>query len=117
MTNDVSTGGTPGYPELQPRAYAASRERVFDGALATARVMRGWRVTSADATAGEIRAVASVFLTPFRDDVTIQVSEEDGAVIVNMRSASRVGRADLGVNARRIRAYLKALDACLSGES
>jgi uncharacterized protein (DUF1499 family) len=47
--------------------------------------------------------------------VTIRVSEERGHAVVNVRSRSRVGRGDLGVNARRIRAYLRALDARLTG--
>jgi len=54
--------------------------------------------------------VADVFLTPFKDDVTVSVTEKAGRTVVNVRSRSRVGRADLGVNARRIRAYLRALD-------
>jgi uncharacterized protein (DUF1499 family) len=115
--NDVRTGATPEYPDLQPRVYTLPRGRVFDAAAATARAMPGWSVTAVDPDAGEIRAVAHVRWTPFCDDVTVHVSEERGHVIVNVRSRSRVGRGDLGVNARRIRAYLRALDARLAGRT
>jgi uncharacterized protein (DUF1499 family) len=71
-------------------------------------------VTSVDPDAGVIQAVAHVRWTPFRDDVTVRVSEERGQVAVTVRSRSRVGRGDLGVNARRIHAYLRALDARLA---
>jgi uncharacterized protein (DUF1499 family) len=115
--NDVSTGATPEYPDLQPRVYSLPRGRVFDAAVATARATPGWSVTSVDPDAGVIQAVAHVRWTPFRDDVTLRVTEERGQVVVNVRSRSRVGRGDLGVNARRIRAYLRALDARLAGAS
>jgi len=109
--NDVSTGAAPEYPDLQPRVYTLSRDPVFEAAAATARATSGWGVTSVDPAAGEIHAVAHVRWTPFRDDVTIRVTEEHDQAVVNVRSRSRVGRGDLGVNARRIRAYLRALDA------
>jgi uncharacterized protein (DUF1499 family) len=35
---------------------------------------------------------------------------------VDVRSVSRVGRSDLGTNARRIRGFVAALRAALSGE-
>jgi uncharacterized protein (DUF1499 family) len=114
--NDVSTGGTPEYPDLQPRRYDLPRARVWEAALATARGMRGWEIAASDASSGEIRAVAHVFLTPFKDDVTVRVTEDAGKAIVNVRSRSRVGRSDLGVNARRIRVYLRVLDARLARE-
>jgi uncharacterized protein (DUF1499 family) len=113
--SDVRTGGTPEYPDLQPRRYDRPRERVWDAALATARSRRGWEITANDPATGEIHAVADVFLTPFKDDVTVQVTAAGGESVVNVRSRSRVGRADLGVNARRIRAYLRALDERLAG--
>jgi uncharacterized protein (DUF1499 family) len=111
--NDVSTGATPEYPDLQPRAYPLPRARVFDAAAAVARGSAGWTVSAVDPDAGVIEAVAHVRWTPFRDDVTIRVTAEGDRVVVNLRSRSRVGRGDLGVNARRIRAYLNALDAQL----
>jgi len=36
---------------------------------------------------------------------------------VDIRSVSRVGRSDLGTNARRIRGFLETLRAALPGEA
>jgi uncharacterized protein (DUF1499 family) len=108
--NDVTTGETPDYPDLQPRRYAQDPPTVFRAARATAAGMRGWRITAADPVAGTVQAEARVLLTPFTDDVTIRVRPADGGSQVVVRSRSRVGRGDLGVNARRIRAFLRALD-------
>jgi uncharacterized protein (DUF1499 family) len=44
------------------------------------------------------------------DDVVIRVEDQAGATVVNVRSASRVGRGDFGQNARNVRAFLAELD-------
>ena len=49
----------------------------------------------------------------FKDDIAIRIRPAPDASpnrsIVDVRSKSRVGRGDLGTNARRIRAYLERL--------
>ena len=97
--NDVRTGATPEYPQLQPQRFAKPADQVFAAALATAREM-GLEVTSAEK--GEIRAVATTRILRFKDDVTITVAADGQGAIVNVRSKSRIGKGDLGANARRI---------------
>ena len=38
----------------------------------------------------------------FKDDITVSAAREGDAVVVNIRSRSRIGLGDLGTNARRI---------------
>ena len=95
----MRTGATPEYPELQAQRFAKPADQVFAAALATAREM-GLEVTSAEK--GEIRAVATTRIMRFKDDVTITVGA-DGTV--NVHSRSRIGKGDLGANARRIRDF------------
>jgi uncharacterized protein (DUF1499 family) len=94
--NDVRTGATPEYPQLQAQRFARPADEVFAAALATAREM-GLEVTSAEN--GQIHAVATTRIMRFKDDVTITVGR-DGTV--NVHSRSRIGKGDLGANARRI---------------
>jgi uncharacterized protein (DUF1499 family) len=49
---------------------------------------------------------------PFTDEVTVWVQREGDETVVNVRSRSllRRARADFGVNARRVRAFLRVLD-------
>ncbi len=54
---------------------------------------------------GEIQAVATTRLCRFKDDVTVTVQPEGAGVVVNVRSHSRIGKGDLGANARRIRLF------------
>ena len=45
----------------------------------------------------------------FTDDIVVRVAEADAGSRIDVRSASRHWRSDLGVNAARIRTYLAAL--------
>ena len=108
MINDVTTGETPEYPDLQPQRFEAEYDRVFDVARDAAASI-GVAITSADRDAGEIRGVATTRVFRFKDDVTITLTRDGNATIVNIRSASRVGKSDLGKNAKRIRKLQAAL--------
>jgi uncharacterized protein (DUF1499 family) len=102
--NDVTTGETPEYADLQPQRIDAPPARVFDAALASAQAL-GWDVAATDRDAGRIEAVATTRVFRFKDDVTITVAPEGSGSVVNIRSHSRVGKGDLGTNARRIRRF------------
>lgn len=102
--NDVKTGETPEYADLLPQQFKQPYDRVFDAALTAADAM-GWEVTIQDRDKGEIRAVATTRVFRFKDDVTIMIGREGEDVVVNVRSHSRVGKGDLGTNARRIRQF------------
>jgi uncharacterized protein (DUF1499 family) len=106
--NDVQTGATPQYADLQPQRFNQPFNHVFEAALATTQTL-GWKVTSQDRNQGEIRAVATTTVMRFKDDVTITISHEGEGVLVNIRSRSRIGKGDWGTNARRIRRFQAAL--------
>lgn len=103
--NDVTTGATPEYPDLQPQRFAAPVERVFDAASAVARATANWELTKEDRATGVIEAVATTPLMRFKDDVTITVARDGEQTKVVVRSRSRVGKGDLGANAKRIRKF------------
>jgi Protein of unknown function (DUF1499) len=98
-------------PRLRGRDYAVPFTTVWNAALETARARKRWTVTQADARRGEIQAEARTALWRFVDDVWIRISlDELGQTRVDVSSESRVGRGDLGANARRIARFLHALD-------
>ena len=111
--NDVTTGATPEYPELQTQRFARAPIEVFDAALATAREME-LEITSHSTEKGEIHAVATTRLLRFKDDVTINIGREGQVATVKVRSRSRIGKGDLGANARRIRDFQAALNRRLA---
>src|SRR5262249_26773192 len=83
-------------------------------ALARARQVAqqmGWTVTQVDPAAGTLEAIATSRLFGFHDDVVVRVRPAgDGGSRVDVRSKSRDGKGDLGVNAARIRSYVTALE-------
>jgi uncharacterized protein (DUF1499 family) len=69
-----------------------------------------WTVMTSRSEAGEIRAGAATRVHRIADDVTIRLVERNDAAVVHVRSASRVGRRDVGQNARNVRAFFAELD-------
>jgi uncharacterized protein (DUF1499 family) len=110
--NDVRTGATPEYPELQAQRFARPVGLVFDAVLETAQEMQ-LEITAKSVDKGEIQAVATTPVLRFKDDVTITVRRIDDATTVNVHSHSRIGKGDLGANARRIREFQARLAARL----
>jgi uncharacterized protein (DUF1499 family) len=97
------------YPDIKPLLLALPQALAFDRALATARGM-GWTIVDANAREGRIEATATTFWFGFKDDVVIRIREAPGGGSrVDVRSESRVGLSDIGVNAARIRSYLRNL--------
>src|SRR5262249_35138288 len=68
--NDVRTGETPEYPDIQPQRFNQPPDKVFAAALAVAQAS-GWEIRLSDAQQGVIEAVATTRLLKFKDDVTI----------------------------------------------
>jgi uncharacterized protein (DUF1499 family) len=109
LTRNVADTATN--PRLSGRTYAVPFAAVWDAALAEARAMPRWTVAEPDARTGTIRAEARTLLWRFTDDVVVRVSLDDGGMTrVDVRSSSRVGRGDLGANARRVARFLHRVD-------
>ena len=114
--NDIRTGETPEYPDLQVQRFAGRQKvEVFNAVLDVAQEME-WEIREANADLGLVEAVATVPVFRFRDDVTVTLSEADRVIEVHVRSRSRVGKSDLGENARRIRKFQGRLSARLAGQ-
>ena len=94
------------YPDIGPVTLNLPPAQAFEKALAAVRTM-GWDLVGSDASAGRIEATDTTFWFHFRDDVVVRVRPANGGSRVDVRSLSRVGRGDIGTNAKRIRAYLR----------
>jgi uncharacterized protein (DUF1499 family) len=97
-----------GYPDLGPLELAMDPDRVFALAVSVVREM-GWEIVAENAADRQIEAVATSVLFGFKDNVAIRLQEENGHTRVDVRSHSRLGLIDRGVNARRIRTFLETL--------
>ncbi|MDP2294581.1 MAG: DUF1499 domain-containing protein [Pseudolabrys sp.] len=96
------------YPDLAPLNLNVATDRAY--ALAKALTKdKGWEIVADEPKEGRIEAVDRSLLYGFRDEIVIRIAASDGGARVDLRSRSRIGRIDRGVNATRIRGFLSAL--------
>jgi uncharacterized protein (DUF1499 family) len=99
-----------GYPNLAPLSVSPAPADVFARVEKLAANTPGWLVTYDDPKTMTIEGVATSKLFRFRDDFVIQVRPADtGGSLVEMRSKSRDGVGDFGVNYRRIETFLNTV--------
>jgi uncharacterized protein (DUF1499 family) len=106
------------YPDIKPMTISRSSEEVY--ALVVDAVKRlKMELEREDApdesagTPGMIEAVDRTLIMGFYDDVAIRVSGDGDVSRVDIRSASRFGRGDMGRNAERVRELMKEIQARL----
>jgi uncharacterized protein (DUF1499 family) len=102
------------YPDITPLQLSVTPKVAYEVALAVV-TKRKWQVANArPPTAGRhdavIEATARTLIMGFRDDVIIRVTPLGQGSRVDLRSASRFGSQDFGVNAARTRALLEEID-------
>lgn len=97
------------YPDLKPLRLDVPPDVAFERVRRAARSL-GWEIVAAEPSEGRLEAIDKTFWFGFIDDVVVRVTPSDGGSIVDVRSKSRVGRGDVGTNARRIRHFLSIVD-------
>ncbi len=115
------------YPDIDPEDTTASPQEAFDVAMKII-VKRKWRVVDARPPRGPavggptdgpprdgiIEAVARSLILGFPEDVVVRIRATNDGTRIDVRSASRYGRSDLGSNAARVRNLITDIDAVLS---
>lgn len=90
-------GGPRVFNRLPPQLMGIAKEVAQD---------MGWDVLVSES--GRLEAVDKSFWFGFRDDVVVRVRAVGAdASVLDIRSASRIGRSDLGKNAQRIEDFLQ----------
>jgi len=104
--SDIAAQQRAAYPNLGPLVLNVSPDEAFTRALTAAREM-GWRIVQANADEGRIEATDTTVWFGFKDDIVVRIRPVEQGSRIDVRSVSRVGKSDVGTNARRIRAYLQ----------
>ncbi len=99
------------YPDIETLHLDQKYGEAFDRALAAAKQMPWEEIVTRDKAGGVIEAYDKLPWFGFIDDVVIRVDTADTALRsrIDVRSVSRIGRSDIGVNAQRIRDYLNTV--------
>jgi hypothetical protein len=120
------------YSDIEPDATDSSPQDAYAAALKVI-TKRKWRIVDARpplgdlpraATArgpqgpsprdGVIEAIARTPILGFRDDVVVRIRATTDGTRIDVRSASRYGRRDLGANANRVRDLISDIDDVLA---
>jgi uncharacterized protein (DUF1499 family) len=97
------------YPDIRSVVQKEPPARAFDRALDAARGL-GWEIVGVAPAEGRIEATDTTFWFGFKDDVVVRIRPEGSRSRIDVRSLSRVGRSDVGANARRIRRFVERLE-------
>lgn len=104
------------YPDIQTLVVANTGfESVFSSAESAIKKM-GMELVASDINDGRLEAVWTSPIFAFKDDFVVRIqsasnSGTDNTVLVDVRSKSRLGRSDLGANAKRIREFLDLMQS------
>src|ERR1700723_2143656 len=121
------------YSDIEPDDTNSTPQEAYDAAMKVI-IKRKWRVVDArsplappagptprniaapalTARDGIIEAVARTPILGFRDDVVVRVRPTVDGARIDVRSASRYGRNDLGTNASRVSNLIDNIDDVLS---
>ena len=107
-TNVAETRRNHPFPELELPCAAATPGALFTRIEHTLDLLN-WPIIESDHREHQIHAVAETMLFRFKDDVFIKLEPGRYGTEIHIRSKSRVGRGDLGANARHILDLLEML--------
>ena len=93
---------------LTIRTYPLAPADLLEAARRAIEGLPRWSVSSYDGDT--VRAVRATRLLRFKDDVIVRAEPHEGGARVELSSASRVGKGDIGQNPRNIRELLEAID-------
>jgi hypothetical protein len=110
------------YPDLRTLVLDRSVEEAFELVEEAVRKLK-WRVAASEppvgrpAKGGTIEATDNTLVVGFTDDIVIRVEGSVNRSRIDVRSASRHGRHDLGQNATRVRRFFAELQSRIDSTS
>lgn len=93
------------YPDIKTVVSPLPPADLFEKSIAAANELK-WDVVSSSREEGRIEATDTTAWWGFKDDVVIRIVGEGAGSKLDIRSMSRVGKSDVGVNAERIRKFI-----------
>ena len=100
---------TEAYPEIKTKVVTQTQQQAHRQALDAIHTL-GWNLINSNPNNGIIEASETSALWGFTDDVVIRVNGQGSKTKIDMRSVSRIGRSDLGQNAKRITRFFEEFD-------
>ncbi|MBX9942630.1 MAG: DUF1499 domain-containing protein [Reyranella sp.] len=98
------------YPDISPVVLPVPPAEAFRRVDRVAMAM-GWDIVARAPAEGRIEAIDTSDWFGFRDDIVVRIRADGTGSRIDIRSKSRVGESDLGVNAQRVREFIARLKA------
>lgn len=99
------------YTDLKPLLSKKSEQEVFKQALELAKATPDWQIEITDPKNLTIEGTATTAIMRFKDDFVIRITKTPSGAKVDMRSKSRLGKADFAANAKRIQSFFANLNS------
>lgn len=96
------------YPDIKPIILNVPPATAFSAAVAIAG-QDGWKIAAQNADTGHIEATDTTLWFGFKDDVVIRIRPQGQGSLIDIRSASRIGKSDIGKNAARVREFTRQI--------
>lgn len=112
--NIAETSETSENAELKTRRYKTDLGAASDAVKQIIPTLSSWGLkwklgeSKMENDSAIVKAEVPVVI--FTDDLEVKLEQVENEVIVNVRSASRIGKSDFGENARHIRQLFSRLD-------
>lgn len=103
---DIAVQQIEAFPDIQPIMSALSPDEAYQKALSVGEAM-GWEIIGADPALHRFEGTATTPYFKFVDDTVVVVSEMPSGSRIDVRSVSRIGFGDIGVNALRVREFIE----------
>lgn len=116
QNNNAVENPLPGCPDSPncirtTKQFNHSINKVFTASVEALEIMEPIKMEISKETR-EIEAVFRVFI--FKDDLALQLTpNSSGSTYLHIRSASRTGKSDFGVNTRRVKTFLNKVESKL----
>jgi len=98
------------FPDIEPVILAVPPAEAFKRVERVATAL-GWEIVARVPADGRLEAIATSPWFGFRDDIVVRIRPQGPGSRVDIRSKSRIGEADLGGNAERVRTFIARLKA------
>ena len=98
------------YPDLETLLTPLTVAESLAQSEAVLRQM-GLEIINVDPALGVVEATDTTQWFQFKDDLIVRIRSESGQTLIDLRSVSRVGQSDLGVNAERIRRFVQGFQS------
>jgi len=109
-TNDITAGEDTPYEGIEPVGLEGRPEDVLDRVRQAFEAGgSNWKTHVVDPQEHRLEGTVATRVFGFVDDVTVWLDEVEGGYRVMARSRSRIGRGDLGQNARNLRRFYRRL--------